>query len=331
MAALAADAALFPDGADAGYDGTQGTVDLAGADLSGYAVFVVPSLADGPDVQPYALLRNATIAARLKAAFMGRVAVWSGTPDVGSTNRAAKDELIRNLAGWAKAGRGGDARAGRGGAAGQLGRRGGAVRLAGGHLGAVGQRRTRRSRCTRTSQVLTHDGADDPDGSGGLQIGYTNMASFGLVSPAPARRATRPAGGRAAVVLVDGGRRAERSEHRDGEHRQGGLLAGRDRDRHRHGLGAGRDGEPGVPRGSVDPRRSPLTAVADENGAHLQRTTSTPKSPTLESGFILVATGQTSGRTAQTTFTDDRLITAATVNGGATTTVPAGITVTALR
>jgi hypothetical protein len=93
---------LFPDGVDAGYDGSGGTVDLAG-DLSGYAVFVVPSLADGADVQPYSLLRNATIAARLQAAFMGRVAVWSGTPDIGSTNRAAKDNLIRNLAGWARA------------------------------------------------------------------------------------------------------------------------------------------------------------------------------------------------------------------------------------
>src|SRR5689334_13170838 len=103
VGAITADAARFPGGADAGYDGTQGTVDLAGADLGGYAVFVVPSLADGAGVQPYALLRDGTIAARIKAAFMGRTAVWSGTPDVGSTNRAAKDELIRNLAAWGRA------------------------------------------------------------------------------------------------------------------------------------------------------------------------------------------------------------------------------------
>ena len=102
VAALASSTS-FPDGADAGYDGTSGTVDLAGGDLSGYAVFVVPSLADGPDVQPYSLLRNATIAGRIQAAFVGRVAVWSGTPDVGSTNRTAKDGLIRSLAAWAKA------------------------------------------------------------------------------------------------------------------------------------------------------------------------------------------------------------------------------------
>src|SRR5580765_1694927 len=52
VAAINADATRFPDGADAGYDGTQGTVDLATVDLSSYAVFVVPSLADGPDAQP---------------------------------------------------------------------------------------------------------------------------------------------------------------------------------------------------------------------------------------------------------------------------------------
>jgi len=75
VAALAADAARFPGGAEAGYDGTQGTVDLASVDLSAYAVFVVPSLADGAGVQPYALLRNSTIAGRIKAAFMGRAAV----------------------------------------------------------------------------------------------------------------------------------------------------------------------------------------------------------------------------------------------------------------
>src|SRR5882724_4683761 len=101
-AAVAGDAARFPGGADAGYDGTQGTVDLATADFSAYAVFVVPSLADGPDVQPYSLLRNGTIAGQIQAAFMGRVAVWSGTPDVGSTNRSTKDQLIRNLTAWAR-------------------------------------------------------------------------------------------------------------------------------------------------------------------------------------------------------------------------------------
>ena len=66
VTALDASPSPFPGGADGGYDGSQGTVDLASADLSGYAVFVVPSLADGAGMQPYALLRDATIAARIR-------------------------------------------------------------------------------------------------------------------------------------------------------------------------------------------------------------------------------------------------------------------------
>ena len=101
--ALGADAALFPGGIDRGYDGAGGTVDLASADLSGYSVFFVPSLADDATAQPLGLLRNAGIAARLKAAFTGRAAVWSGTPDLGSSNLDKKDALIQNLARWARA------------------------------------------------------------------------------------------------------------------------------------------------------------------------------------------------------------------------------------
>src|SRR5690242_19192385 len=78
VAAPGSDATLYPGGIDRGHDGTSGTVDLATADLSGYSVLLVPSLADDPTAQPYALLRNPAVAARLKAAFTGRVAVWSG-------------------------------------------------------------------------------------------------------------------------------------------------------------------------------------------------------------------------------------------------------------
>src|SRR5687767_1364476 len=56
-------AGQFTGGVDKGFDGSSGTVDLATADLSQYSVIVVPSLADGADLQPYALLRNAAIAA----------------------------------------------------------------------------------------------------------------------------------------------------------------------------------------------------------------------------------------------------------------------------
>src|SRR6476469_2617458 len=91
----------YPLGVDRGYDGTDGTVDLKTVDLFSYSVFVVPSLADDPTSQPYAKLRDPEVAEHLKAALIGRLAMWSGTPDQGATNRAMKDALIQNLAGWA--------------------------------------------------------------------------------------------------------------------------------------------------------------------------------------------------------------------------------------
>lgn len=89
----------FGDGVDRGYDGTNGTVDLSKIDLHHYGVFVVPSLADDATKQPYALLRS--VASRLHFAITGRVAVYSGAPDQGNSNRSDKDALIQNLATWA--------------------------------------------------------------------------------------------------------------------------------------------------------------------------------------------------------------------------------------
>src|SRR5215213_7185763 len=91
----------YPLGVDRGYDGTAGTVDLEAVDLFAYSVFVVPSLADGTSSQPYAKLRDPEVVEHLKAALIGRIAMWSGTPDQGATNRGMKDALIQNLAGWA--------------------------------------------------------------------------------------------------------------------------------------------------------------------------------------------------------------------------------------
>ena len=84
---------------DRGYDGRDGTIDLRTADLNHYAVFVVPSLADGAASQPYAFLRSHRAASRLKAHLIGRVAAWSGTPDQGIPT-AEKETLLRNLAAW---------------------------------------------------------------------------------------------------------------------------------------------------------------------------------------------------------------------------------------
>ena len=89
----------FSDGVDRGYDGSNGTVDLTKVDLQHYGVFVVPSLADDATKQPYALLRS--VASRLRFAINGRVAVYSGAPDQGNSNRGDKDALIQNLATWA--------------------------------------------------------------------------------------------------------------------------------------------------------------------------------------------------------------------------------------
>src|SRR5213594_2562728 len=87
VAALSGSGGPFPGGVDRGYDGTAGTVDLATADLSPYAVFIIPSLADDSASKPYELLRNSRIAYRLSLALEGRLVVWSGTPDQGTQNR----------------------------------------------------------------------------------------------------------------------------------------------------------------------------------------------------------------------------------------------------
>src|SRR5207249_5647380 len=90
---------------DMGYDGTDGTIDLASADLSPYAVFIVPALADNADTKPYDRLRTATVASRLRNVLLGRIAVWSGTPDQGTVSRTEKNTLVRNLAVWGAANR----------------------------------------------------------------------------------------------------------------------------------------------------------------------------------------------------------------------------------
>ena len=94
--------AAFPGGVARAYDGTSGTVALAYVTLSQYAVLVVPSLADDSTHSPYAVLRSAVVQSHLKAGVTGRIAVWGGTPDLGSdaTTRPAKDQLLRNLASW---------------------------------------------------------------------------------------------------------------------------------------------------------------------------------------------------------------------------------------
>src|ERR1041385_3703011 len=68
---------------DRGYDGSGGTVDIGKGDLQPSSVFIVPSLADGDASKPYAVLRAA--APKLRMALTGRVAVYSGSPDQGTS------------------------------------------------------------------------------------------------------------------------------------------------------------------------------------------------------------------------------------------------------
>src|SRR6266404_115199 len=331
VAALAGDAARFPGGADAGYDGTQGTVDLASADFSAYAVFLVPSLADGPDVQPYALLRNGTIAARLKAAFMGRAAVWSGTPDVGSTNRAAKNELIRNLAGWARADSAGTH--GPGVVVLQDNSDSPAARYGWlGGISALSMAADTTFEVYSNVQVLTATGRTILTNSGGLQIGYTNMASYGLVRGTDGSGATDEAlGGRTArVVLVTAA----------GDPSDPNIATvSTDKEDYQPGdtvsvTGAG--WEPGETvtllfHEDLDPPIHPdksLTTVADPAG-HISNRQYEIEETDLGVRFTLTATGQTSGKTAQATFTDNRVLNSVTLAGGPIVTVAPGGSISA--
>jgi hypothetical protein len=305
VTALNASPTSFPDGVDGGYDGSQGTVDLATADLSAYAVFVVPSLADGAGTQPYGLLRDATIAARLQAAFMGRVAVWSGTPDVGSTNRSAKDGLIRNLAKWAKP----DSAGTHGPGVVVLQDNSDDATARYGWLGSISSMSVAADTTFdvySNVQVLTTTGQTILTNSGGLQIGYTNMASYGLVRGAGATASDDATGGRTSrVVLVTAA----------GEPSDPNIATVRtDKEDYQPGdtvLVTGSGWQPGETvnllfHEDADPPIHPdktLTAVADSDG-HIVNHEYDIDELDLNIRFTVQATGLTSGKTAQTTFTD---------------------------
>ena len=322
VTALNASPTSFPDGVDGGYDGTQGTVDLATADLSAYTVFVVPSLADGPDVQPYALLRDATIAGRLRAAFMGRVAVWSGTPDVGSTNRSAKDGLIRNLAGWAKTD-----------AAGTHGP--GVVALqdnsddAMARYGWLGSISTMSASPDSTfdvysnAQALTATGQQILTNTSGLQIGYANMATYGLVASAVGSSSDATGGRTSRVVLVTS----------NGEP-SNPSVATITTDKEDYFppdtvIVTGAGWEPGETVSLLlheDPAVHPdaTTNKSADDAGHILDQYFVIDSSHIGVRFTLTATGQTSGKTAQATFTDaSKTVQAATSVSPMTATITA--------
>src|SRR3989454_7402590 len=181
VAALLGPNGPFPNGVDRGYDGTAGTVDLATADLSPYAVFIIPSLADDPDAKPYDLLGSSRLAYRLSTALRGRLVVWSGTPDQGSAYRPEKDHLIRNLAVWARA---------------ELAISGSGLVVLQDHSADAADRygwlkgfaglavRADAAVAVYDNVVALTDAAREILSDGRAQLAYPNMASFGLQPPA---------------------------------------------------------------------------------------------------------------------------------------------------
>src|SRR6184192_1839513 len=293
----------FPQRVDMGYDGTAGTINLPSADLSPYAVFIVPALADNADAKPYDLLRTATVANRLRTVLLGRIAVWSGTPDQGSLSRAQKNTLVRNLAAWGAANYA------------TSGLRGLVVLQD--YSDSVAQRYAWVAAISRLGvtadsapgiysevQALTAT-ATGLLNNGGQQLAYANMASFGIEPPGDSSGATADARGGTSggqVVLVSSlgygnGAATVKTDRADYAPGQVVTITGS-----------------GWHVGEVvslvlheDPPRSThptLTATADASG-HVFNNTFAPDAHDVDVRFYLTATGQASGSVAQATFTDD--------------------------
>ena len=295
----------FPLGVHRGYDGTGGTVDLKAVDLFSYSAFIVPSLADGGAAQPYAKLRDPEVAEHLKAALIGRIAMWSGTPDQGATNRAMKDALIQNLAGWA-AGAYASARGP------------GLVALLDASSSAVTRydwvRAITPVPVTSDPNLLIYSDvrALNPRAtamltSGAGPIAYANMATFGFQVPNGAAGVSLDAvgqtgtsqGGQVVLLTMEAGNAS-------------GATVKTDKDDYAPFTTVVITGAGWQPGETVrlslhhDPIRdndTELTAVADGSG-NISNTDFAPAQYDIDVRFVLTAIGASSGRRAQTTFTD---------------------------
>src|SRR5437867_1086024 len=298
VAALLGPNGPFPSGVDRGYDGTAGTVDLATADLSPYAVFIIPSLADDSASKPYDLLRDSRIAYRLSVALQGRLVVWSGTPDQGTQNRDLKDKLIQNLPVWA---RGADSAP----AAGLI--------VLGDHSEVASQRYAwlkgfaglavspdTAAQAYDSVKALTQTGTAIL-ANGGTQLAYPAMASFGVEPPAAASGAAVDARGGSAegqVVLVTSPRRLASVKTDKPDYSPGETVTF-----------TGSGWEPGEVVSLLlheDPTTHPdrtLTATADPLG-NIVNNEFKPEPHDVGVTFYVTASGQASGLAAQTRFTD---------------------------
>src|SRR2546425_7546397 len=301
VAALSGSDGPFPGGVDRGYDGTAGTVDLATADLSPYAVFIIPSLADNPDSKPFDFLRKSPVAYRLSTVLRGRLVVWSGTPDLGTPNRDLKDKLIRHLAVWARA----DSSA-----------RGAGIVVLQDHSDDVSQRygwletfagiaitADAASGVYDTVQALTATGTQILD-NGGQQLAYANMASFGVQPPPVASGASVDARGGASagqVVLVTSQKRLATVKTDRADYSPGDTV-----------IFTGSGWEPGegvsllLHEDTTIHADRTLTATADASGNILNNAFS-PDSHDVNVRFYVTAKGQASDLRAQAMFTDAAL------------------------
>ena len=299
----------FPGGVDTGDDGTNGTVDLRTADLFQYAVFFVPSLAQTDSAAPYARLREQAVVDRLKTALIGRRAFWSGTPDQGvlADTRPLKDQLIRNLAAWAS------------GSFGTVNAPGLVVLQDNSEVVTqryswvqpiVGFQIIADPKLASYSAVTSLTSAGNAVlSANGSTLAYGNMASFGFQAPSGGAGLSMDAvgktgtniGGQVVLITQSGAN-------------TGGAVVTTDKD----------DYAPGTPviiTGSgfganetvtllfhEDPSLEAdftHTATTDANGAFTYSGFS-PDTFDVDIRFILKATGGTSGRQAQTTFTDGK-------------------------
>jgi len=300
----------YPLGVDRGYDGTDGTVDLKAVDLFSYSVFVVPSLADDSTSQPYAKLRDPEVAEHLKAALIGRIAMWSGTPDQGATNRAMKDALIQNLTAWA-------------GGAFATAKGPGLVALLDASASVTARYDWARAitpvPVTSDPNLLIYSSVRSLDAratsilsSGSGPIAYTNMATFGFQVPNGAAGVSLDAvgqtgttqGGQVVLLTMEAGNAS-------------GALVKTDKDDYAPRetvtiTGTGwQPGEQVKLTLHMDPLRdadTELTATADGSGI-FTNTDFAPADYDIGVRFVLTATGLASGRRAQTTFTDGNKIT----------------------
>ena len=300
----------YPLGVDRGYDGTDGTVDLKAVDLFSYSVFVVPSLADDSTSQPYAKLRDPEVAEHLKAALIGRIAMWSGTPDQGATNRTMKDALIQNLAAWA-------------GGAFVTAKGPGMVALLDMSASVTARydwvRAITPVPVTSDPNLLIYSSVRSLDArattiltSGAGAITYTNMATFGFQVPNGAPGVSLDAvgqtgtsqGGQVVLLTMEAGNASGalvKTNKDDYAPRETVTITGT----------GWQPGEQVKLTLHMDPLRdadTELTATADGSGL-FTNTDFAPADYDIGVRFVLTATGLASGRRAQTTFTDGNRIT----------------------